>query len=57
LLEGFDILEAADRAREAVTRRFALNVANRRLLLEFFPEKGSAVVSNISRTPLVEGGL
>jgi hypothetical protein len=50
-------VEAVETHREAVTRRFTLNVANGRLLLEFLPEKGSAVVSNIALTPLAEGGL
>jgi len=48
-LQGFDVLAAANGDHErAVTRRFAVDVTNGRLQLDFLPSQGEAVVSSIS---------
>jgi beta-galactosidase len=48
LLEGFDVIEAAGMADSAVTRAFAVDVSHGRLVLDFIPTRGEAVVSVIA---------
>jgi beta-galactosidase len=48
VLEGFDVVKAAGAAGSAVTRQFAVDVSNGRLMLDFMPTRGEAVVSVIA---------
>ena len=46
-LANFDVLAQAGSASTVVTRTFPVNVTGGRLVLDFIPVKGDAVVSNI----------
>jgi beta-galactosidase len=50
LLEDFDILEEAGEPLTAITERFTVQVSGGRLVLEFEPSEGDALLSNIQLT-------
>jgi beta-galactosidase len=47
LLDNFDIVETAEEDRVAITETFPVTVTGRRLVLDFEPSEGEALVSNI----------
>jgi beta-galactosidase len=52
-LESFDVRAEAGAAREVVTRSFTLDVTGGRLVLEFDPTEGEAIVSTLKIRPSV----